>query len=105
MEKKIFEPSKNENYYPLPGYEKSNTINIYKASLNLKSQIFIAANQPKNWFLYNVGYTPEWSAFDSYSKSNLFDKILDSLAHLIVWISLILAILSPLYLIYLLQKK
>lgn len=102
----INEPNRNKFYYPIiSNKNKMNMMNIYKAKLNLKSGILDIANQPKNWFLYNVGYVPKGSAFDDYEVNGFFDKTLDKFAHLIIWVSLILAFASSFYVIYLVWKE
>ena len=98
--KKIKEPLKKNSYYPFFG-KKENVINIYKATIPLKSQTLALANQPKSWFLYTNGYQPPESQFDYFPQDNL----LYLFAHLIVYLALILAILSPIYIIYLLNQS
>ena len=104
--KSIEEPYKKMPYYPII-YENNrvNDINIYYKIIYLKPQTLLLAVQPKNWFHYNIGHFPKGGEFDDYSVRSLFDRILDKFAHLIIYISIILAFLSVIFLIYLLFKK
>lgn len=103
--KTISEPNRKENYYPLFKNDKEEYLNVYVANLQLKESIIPFASQPKAWFLYNIGYLPKSSQFDYYTTSGAFDALLNKLAHLIVKIALALAVLSPLFIIYITYKS
>ena len=102
--KTIYEPNKESSYYPFID-EKDEAVKIYKLNTDMKRAIPDFANQPKEWFLYNVGYEPGEEVFDYYFSRTIFQIFLHKLAGLMVWISIILAFLSPLYLIYLVSKR
>lgn len=102
--KKIYEPQRSEKYYPFMK-NKEHIINIYEINLPIKTQIINLANQPKSWWIYNIGFEPKERQFDYYETRNSLDSLLNSLAHWIVLIALILAFLSPLYVIYLIYKN
>ena len=70
----------------------------------MKAQVMLMASQPRNWFLYNVGYEPKESAFDYYNTKGGLDSLLDKLAHLIVFVAVVLAFLSPFYVLYLMVR-
>ena len=104
--KTISEPIENKPYYPIfTANNKENIVNIYSMKIQLKDSILIFANQPKEWFLYTIGYQPIEKQFDYYQVNGLLDKLLDKIAHLIVTLSLVLAFISPFYVIYLYNKK
>jgi len=102
----ISEPIKEEPYYPLFSSEsREDKINIYKVTLPMKFQTISIANQPKEWFLYTIGYAPKEQQFDYYQTSTFFTTLLDRIAHWIVKLAVILAFLAPFYLLYLIIKK
>ena len=104
--KKISMPKEREPYYPIFTEEnRDEVINIYKTDIKIKESVLALASQPKEWFLYNIGFLPKEKQFDYYETSNIFDKSLDRIAHWIVLLSLILSFISPIYIIYLFRKK
>jgi len=103
--KTIYEPEKDKDYYPfLAKSKKMATVNIYNAKIRVVEGVMGYARQPKSWFLYNMGYFPVESNFDYYITYNAIDKFLNSLAHWLVFLSVALALISPIYLIRLLIK-
>jgi len=104
--KTISEPSREESYFPLisEGNEIEN-INIYIARIQIKDSIINFAAQPKKGVLNDIGYMPIETQFDYYKTSGSLNKLLDQIAHLIRFISLFLAFLSIIYLIYLFKNK
>src|SRR3989344_8097731 len=102
---KTIEEPEERPYYPILKGSKTKIINIYNAKISAKESILTLADQPKSWFLYSIGYRPSKDQFDYYEPNNIFDKLLDKIAHLIVLISLILTFLSPLYVISLIFKE
>lgn len=105
--KSISEPLEEKSYYPLiSGKNKFEIIRVHKVVLQIKDSIVIAAAQPKNWFLYDIGYTPANRQFDYYSKPDrVLGVTLDKFAHWTVILAIILAFLSPVYVLYLLYEK
>ena len=101
----IKEQDKEKSYFPIFSNNKREIIRIYSAKLTLKDSILAFANQPKNWFLYDIGYQPVEKQFDYYETHGFIDKGLDKIAHWVVLMALILAFLSPVYVLYLLSKR
>ena len=101
LEKEILEPSKKETHYPLIEKDKINSVNIYSSTLSLNQAVFSLGTQPKNWFLYSIGYEPRENQFDYFSAKGLLDSLLHSLAQWIVIFSLILSFVSLAYVVYL----
>ena len=96
----FYEPSDEHSYYPIISSDKKEVIvNVYKAKVPLVPSVLNLANKPKNWFLYDIGYEPKEKQFDSYQSYGYYN-ILDRLAHLIVWLALLLAFISLIYLAY-----
>ncbi len=103
--KTISEPIERKSYYPLFTQDnREDIINVYRTKIQIKDSILAFANQPKNWFLYDIGYKQKEKQFDYYETHNFLDKSLDKIAHWIVLLALILAFLSPLYVIFQLKK-
>jgi 4-amino-4-deoxy-L-arabinose transferase-like glycosyltransferase len=102
--KTISEPEEKP-YYPLFKGNKMEIINIHKAIIPIKQSVIAFANQPKEWFLYNAGYYPVDQNFDYYETHNFIDFLLDSIAHWIVLIALILASIAPIYVIHKIIKR
>jgi len=96
------EPERYELYYPT---FKNKIIEMaaYSSTINLPSGIIQIANSPKEWYLYIIGYYGE--QFDDYTTKGFFDKSLDWFAHMILYLSIILAFLGIGYSIYLIIKK
>lgn len=106
LEKTIYERDANKPYVPLLiKNEKREAVNIYKAKIQLKEPILQQAAVPKEWFLYTIGYQPISQQFDYYSPTGFIQLSLDKLAHWIRTLALMLAFISPFYLLNLLRKK
>jgi len=101
----ISEPDRDKIYYPLVFRNKIDSINVYKATLNLKPAVLSMAKQPKNWFLYNIGYAPKESAFDYYNVYGFFSELLNKFARWIEIFALILSFLSLIYVFYLISRR
>lgn len=102
---RIEEPDGQKSYYPFIVGEKKEVVAIYRAILPIKESVLAIASQPKNWWIYTVGYEPKEAQFDYYETHSFLDKLLNNLAHLVVWLALILAFLSPIYSFYLIFKE
>ena len=102
--KTISTPVEGKTYYPIIGGEREDLINIYQTKITIKDSVIRLASQPKNWFLYDVGYQPVEKQFDYYKAEGLIDKSVDKLAHLVVTISLIIVFFSIFYTFYLAFK-
>ena len=106
LEKVITEPSDSKVFYPLiSSNNKREVIRIYSLDIPIKEQIIQFAKQPKEWFLYSVGFSPKEKQFDYYETNNALDSFLDMLAHWIVKLAVILAFISPIFVIYLIVRK
>ena len=98
--KTIKEPNRYSYYYPLiSSTKKEDIINVYNAKINLKKPIVQLASQPKNWFLYDIGYIPKEKQFDYYETTGI-GKLIEKLAKFIVILALLLTFLSPIYILY-----
>ncbi len=78
---------------------------IYSTSLALKPGIVRIADQTHNFFFYPVrrNLNPRES-FDYYETRGSFEIILSSVSYIILYLLLVAALLSPLFLIYILYK-
>ncbi|MBU2633712.1 MAG: glycosyltransferase family 39 protein [Nanoarchaeota archaeon] len=77
---------------------------IYKTNLPLKQSVLDVADSTHIWFYYPVRYkADDW--FDKYQTHNSFDSLLDKFAHIILYLSIFIAILSIFYVFYLLIEK
>jgi 4-amino-4-deoxy-L-arabinose transferase-like glycosyltransferase len=102
----ITEPIKEETYYPILSSEnRRDSINIYKLPAQMKPEVLMLASQPKEWFLYTIGFAPKEKQFDFYQTTTFLPTLLDKIAHWIVKLAVILTFISPFYLFYKLKKK
>ncbi len=102
--KTIYEPNPNEPYFPLIS-SKDESVRIYKLTAPIKESILIFALQPKNWFLYDIGYKNRDDQFDSLELESFGTGLLYKFARTISLSSLILAFISIIYLIYILKNE
>ncbi|MBS3071622.1 glycosyltransferase family 39 protein [Candidatus Pacearchaeota archaeon] len=103
--KEIYEPMEKKPYYPLFVGEKEQMINVYYAEVPLKQAVIDYAKKPKVWFLYPIGYQPSTEVFDNYQPISLTELLVDKTARGVVILALILAFLSPIYILYLLYNS
>ncbi|PIN93062.1 hypothetical protein COU54_04465 [Candidatus Pacearchaeota archaeon CG10_big_fil_rev_8_21_14_0_10_31_24] len=104
--KTIQEPNRKQSYYPIiSSNNKVDALNVYHSTFTLKNSVFNIADLPKNWFAYYIGYPEPSQEFDYYTTYSSLDSALDKIAHWVVILALILAVLSPLYPLYLLGKE
>ena len=82
---------------------KGEDMNIYKTTIPVKSQVFQAIDSTHQWFYYPVMWKGE--RYDSYKLDTFFKQTLQNIAYVILWIAIIIALLSPLLIIYELVKK
>ncbi len=101
--KEVYEPL-SSTYFPIFNGEKIKTYNIYKSQIQLKEPVLQFANKPKNWFLYDIGYSPKEKQFDYYTAKSFFDRLIDKVAHLILILAVIIAFLSIILAPYLIIK-
>lgn len=100
----FYEPDEEKPSYPF-SQDKKLIVNVYKASIQLNENVIPIASQPKSWFLYNIGYLPKETQFDSYITYNNLDLFLDKFAHLLVYLAVFLAIISPIFILYQLKNE
>ena len=102
----IKEPIEKKSYYPfISDNNKEEIIRIHKAVIPMKKAIVIVADEPKDWFLYSIGYLPKEKQFDYFSVKGLFNNLLYKSAIGIVNLSLILSFVSLIYISYLSFKR
>lgn len=102
--KTISEPDRFSKYYFIGEKNRVDTFNIYSAAIPLKGSFLAYVKQPKEWFLYTIGYQPAEKQYDYYPKIGFPNYILYKTARIVVWLSLILSFASIIYLIYILTK-
>lgn len=78
---------------------------IYEGFFNLKKSILSFADETHEFFFYPLAYTPKSKVFDIYNTYSLIDSILDKIAHLILYLEVIVAFLLFLILGYLFHKN
>lgn len=78
------------------------SINIYKSTISIKPEIFVLADSTHYWWQYSVNYEKE--SFDSYTVKGFLDNSIDLFAHIILYISIFFAAISPIFIIFLWKK-
>jgi len=103
----VKEPDMRSSYYPIISkHKEKEALRIYNAQLLLKSSVTQFASRPRQWFLYYVGYPDPAKEFDAYTTSSALDSLLNKLAHLIVLLAVMLALIAPIYLfVYFLKSS
>lgn len=86
------------------GEGKSNEpyFRVYETSLLLKPQILEVVHQTHEFFFYPVRYENTAGIYDKYQTHGSFGSFLNSFAFFILYVAVFLAVISPLYVIYLL---
>jgi len=87
------------------GIKGEKHFNIYRTVFLAKPQTISFADSTHVWFYYPVGYKPKGSNFDDYSTYNAFDFLLNKIAHLILYLDIVIAILLSFYIYFLLYKS
>ncbi|MDP3026548.1 MAG: hypothetical protein Q8N63_02480, partial [Nanoarchaeota archaeon] len=77
------------------GEEKIPFLKVYQTTINLKPQVLSVIDSTHEWFYYPVNYIPKEKIFDNYSVNGVFNNLLYKFAWLILIISIIFAIFSP----------
>jgi len=75
---------------------------VYETSLTLKESSLQLADSTHDWFYYPVRYEKE--SFDDYKVNGFFDKVLDKLAHYILYLEILITLISGFFLIYFLFR-
>lgn len=79
--------------------------NVYSATMYLKPQMISVVDSTHDWFYYPVNYQPKEKIFDNYEVYGAFDNLLYKFAWSIIILSIIFAILFPIFLIIKLIKS
>ncbi len=74
--------------------------NIYLIKIALKPEILDLVDKTHFFFFYPVRWELKDEIYDSYTPKGFIDNSIDLLAHLILYLSILLALLSPIYLFY-----
>ncbi|MEK6933661.1 MAG: glycosyltransferase family 39 protein [Nanoarchaeota archaeon] len=106
IEKEFYSAFGQKKYLPFYSEKETHFFTLYKTRMNLDPGIFAALKQTKVWFLYPIGYDESIAPiFDKYETHTSFGNLLDKLAHLIVYISIILAFIVLLRAVYLIFEE
>ena len=88
--------------------------NVYKTQLVLKESSLSLADSTHDWFYYPLRYTNKEKIFDSYETEkifdsyetkNIFDKFLDWIAHLILYLEVLISLISIVIVSYLILME
>ncbi len=78
--------------------------NIYRQTFSFKPSLLPVVDATHQWFFYPVAYQPASQVFDNYTTKTAFDAFLDKIAHGILYLEVVLALLSPFLLFYCLYQ-
>lgn len=100
--KDIEEIDRNSYYFPLLTKQKvSPAYRVYKGQMMLNPSIITIAKSTHDVLMYPIGYDRTFGPiFDDYQTYSFFDRVLDKLAHWIVYIALFLSFLTLIFLLY-----
>src|SRR3989344_1141281 len=73
---------------------------IYQAIVSQKPQILNFVDQTHMFFFYPVRWALKDQIYDSYTPKGIIDNSIDLTAHLILYLTILVALLSPIFLIY-----
>ena len=76
---------------------------IYSGDISLKDSVLSLADSTHEWFYYPIRYKKE--SFDDYKTKNLFDNLLNLLAHFILYLEALIALFSIIFTFYILVKN
>lgn len=94
-----------KTFYSGGGYDEPSgveAIKIYKKTILVKPEIISLARQTHYWFQYSLNYEEE--SYDDYNVYGVFDNSIDLFAHIILYLSIFFAIISPIFIIWLWKK-
>ncbi len=77
---------------------------VYQTKLNLRPITLALVDQTHVWFYYPVRYKYEEQIFDKYETHGFFDTALDGFAHLILYLTILIALSSILISIFIVYK-
>lgn len=87
-----------DDYLP----EKPHTYTIYKKEMAINEQVFSAVDSTHEFYYYPVGWKTDKEIFDDYETHNILDSLVNLIAKVMLYISLIIALFSIFYAFYLL---
>lgn len=93
VEKAVITTNRDEPYF-----------RVYEAQIMLKKSVLPLADTTHSWFFYPLRYKPKEEITLSYTTHNVFDNLLDKIAHLILYLEIIIAISSIFVIGYLSYK-
>ena len=79
-------------------------INVYETEFPLIPGMMEAVQSTHNFFFYPVGYKPKEDIILRYEANNLFHRIIDKIAHIILYMEILISILSIILLFVILKK-
>jgi len=78
---------------------------VYESRILAKPEILNIVDQTHIWFYYPVRWNLKERIYDSYTPISFFDKSFDFIATLVLYLSVFIALISPLILVYLTYKN
>jgi len=102
IKKKVISAIDEGNFYiPFMSKNEKEKYAIYYMSINLNPGVINAVKTTHSWYMYPLGYDKTIAeVFDDYVVKGPIEFLIDKLAHLIFYISLIMAFASVVFLIY-----
>ena len=85
--------------------QTADTLNIYQSTINVPLSIYEPIDRTHTHWYTPIGWKYTDQAIDNYTPKTLFDKTLNALSYLILYLDVLLALLSILYVFYLLFKE
>ena len=90
------------------GYDEETNMphfNVYKSKIALPPEILSLADTTHEWFYYPMNYEPKERIWDNFATNTFFSKFFHSFGFLVLYISIIIGILAPIFLFYELKKN
>ena len=78
---------------------------VYSGTFNLKPSVLQLADSTHSFFFYPVAYKPASENFDNYLVYTSFDNLINKIAHLILYLEVLLTFILLIYIVYLLYKE
>ena len=103
-EKDFFTARGKEYYYPIISEKDNLYYRLYHGTMIIDPDVLRQLKKLNVWFLYPIGYDKSIAPiFDEYTIHTSFGKLLDKIAHIIVYIAIFLAfaaVFGAIYLIF-----
>ncbi|MBI2005180.1 MAG: hypothetical protein HYS80_00250 [Candidatus Aenigmarchaeota archaeon] len=90
------------------GYDESQGevyFRVYETNIQAKPQVLELVDKTHTFFFYPVRYEPIGSAYDAYTPKTFLDKTLNTSARIILFVSVLIALISIPYTLYLIFKN